>query len=212
MTTAGFRDLLEIQRQFRYNLNDFFLDKHPPLIPRDQILEVTERMLADGSVHIPLDVEGARAAVAHARDAGAEALAVVFLHSYANPAHEAAVRELAREIAPGLPVILSSDVSPQYREYERTNTTVVNAYITPRFSQYLGRSHRPPRRARIRAPPLRDAEQRGIATADTAATFPVRSLDSGPAAGPSSPRTSAASPATRISSPSTWAAPPPRPA
>src|SRR5258705_425390 len=73
VTTAGFRDLLEIQRQFRYNLNDFFLDKHPPLIPRDQILEVTERMLAAGSVHIPLDTEGGRAAVAAARDAGAEA-------------------------------------------------------------------------------------------------------------------------------------------
>jgi N-methylhydantoinase A/oxoprolinase/acetone carboxylase beta subunit len=183
VTTAGFRDLLEIQRQFRYNLNDFFLDKHPPLIPRDQILEVSERTLADGSVHIPLDAEGARAAVAAARDAGAEALAVVFLHSYANPAHETAVRELAREIAPGLPVVLSSDVSPQYREYERTNTTVVNAYITPRFSQYLGAlSTRLGERGFARRLYVMQ-NNGGIATADTAAAFPVRSLDSGPAAG-----------------------------
>ena len=183
VTTAGFRDLLEIQRQFRYNLNDFFLDKHPPLIPRDQILEVRERMLADGSVHLPLDAEGARAAVVHARDAGAEALAVVFLHSYANSAHETAVRELAREIAPGLPVILSSDVSPQYREYERTNTTVVNAYITPRFSQYLGAlTARLAERGFARRLYVMQ-NNGGIATADTAATFPVRSLDSGPAAG-----------------------------
>ena len=183
VTTRGFRDVLEIQRQFRYNLNDFFLDKHPPLIPRDQIVEVTERVLADGRVHVPLDEVEARAALVACRDAGAEAVAVAFLHSYANPAHEAAIRELAGEIVPGLPVVLSSDVSPQYREYERTNTTVVNAYITPRFAQYLHAL-----RARLGE---RGFARRlyvmqnngGIATAETAAAFPVRSLDSGPAAG-----------------------------
>ena len=183
VTTRGFRDVLEIQRQFRYNLNDFFLDKHPPLIPRDQIVEVTERVQADGRVHVPLDEAEARAALVACRDAGAEAVAVAFLHSYANPAHEAAIRELAGEILPGLPVVLSSDVSPQYREYERTNTTVVNAYITPRFAQYLHAL-----RARLAA--LGFARRLyvmqnngGIATAETAAAFPVRSLDSGPAAG-----------------------------
>ena len=183
VTTRGFRDVLEIQRQFRYNLNDFFLDKHPPLIPRDQIVEVTERVQADGRVHVPLDEAEARAALVTCRDARAEAVAVAFLHSYANPAHEAAIRELAGEILPGLPVVLSSDVSPQYREYERTNTTVVNAYITPRFAQYLHAL-----RARLAA--LGFARRLyvmqnngGIATAETAAAFPVRSLDSGPAAG-----------------------------
>src|SRR5262245_40580293 len=137
ITTRGFRDLLEIQRQFRYNLNDFFVDKHPPLIPRNQILEVTERLLADGQVHQALDPADARAALVACRDGGAEALAIALLHAYANPAHERALRTLAAEIAPDLPVVLSSDVSPQYREYERTNTTVVNAYITPRFAHYL---------------------------------------------------------------------------
>ena len=183
VTTRGFRDVLEIQRQFRYNLNDFFLDKHPPLIPRDQIVEVTERVQADGRVHVPLYEAEARAALVTCRDARAEAVAVAFLHSYANPAHEAAIRELAGEILPGLPVVLSSDVSPQYREYERTNTTVVNAYITPRFAQYLHAL-----RARLAA--LGFARRLyvmqnngGIATAETAAAFPVRSLDSGPAAG-----------------------------
>ena len=183
VTTRGFRDVLEIQRQFRYNLNDFFLDKHPPLIPRDQIVEVTERVQADGRVHVPLDEAEARAALVACRDAGAEAVAVAILHSYANPAHEAAIRELAGEILPGLPVVLSSDVSPQYREYERTNTTVVNTYITPRFAQYLHAL-----RARLAA--LGFARRLyvmqnngGIATAETAAAFPVRSLDSGPAAG-----------------------------
>jgi N-methylhydantoinase A len=183
VTTRGFRDVLEIQRQFRYNLNDFFLDKHPPLIPRGQIVEVTERVLADGRVHVPLDKTEARAALAACREAGAEAVAVAFLHSYANPEHEVAMRELAAEILPSRPVVLSSDVSPQYREYERTNTTVVNAYITPRFAQYLHAL-----RARLEE---RGFARRlyvmqnngGIATAETAAAFPVRSLDSGPAAG-----------------------------
>src|SRR5687767_9485487 len=131
VTTAGFRDLLEIQRQLRYNINDLFVDKHPPLIPRDQILEVTERMRADGAVHAPLDLAGARGALEACRRAGAESLAVAFLHAYANPAHEEAVAALAGELLPGVPVTLSSAVSPQYREYERTNTTVVNAYVMP---------------------------------------------------------------------------------
>jgi N-methylhydantoinase A/oxoprolinase/acetone carboxylase beta subunit len=183
ITTRGFRDLLEIQRQFRYNLNDFFVDKHLPLIPRDQILEVTERLLADGQVHHALDLGEARAALAACREGGAEALAITLLHAYANPAHERALRALAAEVAPGLPVVLSSDVSPQYREYERTNTTVVNAYIQPRFAQYL--------RALTERLGERGFRRRlyvmqnngGIATAETAAAFPVRSLDSGPAAG-----------------------------
>lgn len=183
ITTRGFRDLLEIQRQYRYNLNDFFLDKHPPLIPRDQIVEVAERMLADGAPHLSLDVAEARAAIGACRDAGAEALAVAFLHAYVNPAHERRVRELAHEIAPGLPVILSSEVSPQYREYERTNTTVVNAYITPRFSQYLGAlGGRLAERGFSRRLYVMQ-NNGGIAAAETARAFPVRSLDSGPAAG-----------------------------
>jgi N-methylhydantoinase A len=183
ITTRGFRDLLEIQRQFRYNLNDFFLDKHPPLIPRDQILEVSERVLGDGTVHVPLDPGEARGVVAACRDAGAEAIAVCFLHAYANPAHERAIRTLAAQVAPGLPVILSSDVSPQYREYERTSTTVVNAYISPRFSQYLGalRSRLAERGYTRRLYVMQN--NGGIATAEAAAASPVRSLDSGPAAG-----------------------------
>ncbi|MGH7391305.1 MAG: hydantoinase/oxoprolinase family protein [Candidatus Rokuibacteriota bacterium] len=183
ITTRGFRDVLEIQRQFRYNLNDFFVDKHPPLIPRNQIVEVTERVLADGSVHIPLDVAEARAALSACRDAGAESLAVTLLHAYANREHEAAIRALATEVVPGLPVVLSSEVSPQYREYERTNTTVVNAYITPRFRQYLAAlaARLAERGFRRRLYVMQN--NGGIATGETAATFPVRSLDSGPAAG-----------------------------
>src|SRR5688572_4733246 len=183
VTTLGFRDLLEIQRQLRYNINDLFVDKHPPLIPRNQILEVDERVRADGGVHRPLDVEGTRAALARCGAAGVESLAVALLHAYANPAHEETVAALAAAVLPGVPVTLSSAVSPQYREYERTNTAVVNAYITPRFRDYLASLTRGLADRGFAAGLYLMQNNGGIATAQTAARFPVRSLDSGPAAG-----------------------------
>ena len=183
VTTRGFRDLLEIQRQLRYNINDLFVDKHPPLIPRNQIVEVDERVRADGSVHRPLDVEETRAALAQCREAGVESLAVALLHAYANPAHEETVAALAAAILPGIPVTLSSAVSPQYREYERTNTAVVNAYITPRFRDYLESLGRGLGERGFARSLYLMQNNGGIATAETAARFPVRSLDSGPAAG-----------------------------
>lgn len=183
VTTDGFRDVLEIQRQLRYNINDLFVDKHPPLIPRDQIVEIRERITADGAVHRPLDPAGVKDALLACRDGGAESLAVALLHAYANPDHENAVAELAARYLPGISVTRSADVSPQYREYERTNTAVVNAYITPRFQQYLhalqsGLGDRGFARAFYLI-----QNNGGIATAEHAARFPVRSLDSGPAAG-----------------------------
>jgi N-methylhydantoinase A/oxoprolinase/acetone carboxylase beta subunit len=183
VTTRGFRDVLEIQRQFRYNLNDFFVDKHPALIPRNQIVEVTERVRADGSVHLKLDAAQARAALEECRRAGVESLAVAFLHAYANAEHEVAIRALARDMLPDVPVTLSSEVSPQYREYERTNTTVVNAYIAPRFRQYVNALTTQLSQRGFARRLYVMQNNGGIATAETAATFPVRSLDSGPAAG-----------------------------
>lgn len=183
VTTRGFRDLLEIQRQLRYNINDLFVDKHPPLIPRNQIVEVDERVRADGGVHRPLDLEEARGALARCREAGAESLAVALLHAYANPAHEDTVAALAAAVLPGVPVTLSSAVSPQYREYERTNTAVVNAYITPRFRDYLESLGRGLADRGFAAGLYLMQNNGGIATADTAARVPMRSLDSGPAAG-----------------------------
>src|SRR5437867_6364930 len=95
VTTDGFRDVLEIQRQLRYNINDLFVDKHPPLIPRDQIVEIRERITADGAVHQPLDPAEAKDRLASCSDRGAESLAIALLHAYANPDHEDAVAELA---------------------------------------------------------------------------------------------------------------------
>jgi N-methylhydantoinase A len=183
VTTRGFRDLLEIQRQLRYNINDLFVDKHPPLIPRNQIVEVDERVRADGGVHRPLNREETRAALARCREAGVESLAVALLHAYANPAHEETVAALAAAVLPGIPVTLSSAVSPQYREYERTNTAVVNAYITPRFRDYLESLRRGLGDRGFARSLYLMQNNGGIATAETASRFPVRSLDSGPAAG-----------------------------
>jgi len=183
LTTAGFRDVLEIQRQLRYNINDLFVDKHPPLIPRDQILEVAERVLADGTVHRALDEDGARAALGVARAHGVESVAIALLHAYANPAHEERLAALAADVLPGVPVTRSSAIAPQYREYERTNTAVVNAYVAPAFRAYLaaladGLAARGFRRSLYLM-----QNTGGIASVATAARVPVRSLDSGPAAG-----------------------------
>lgn len=183
LTTEGFRDVLEIQRQLRYNINDLFVDKHPPLIPRNQIMEVPERVRADGGVHRALDVTAARAALVACRDAGAASLAVALLHAYANPAHEQALAALAAEILPDVPVSLSSAIAPQYREYERTNTTVVNAYVAPAFRSYLTALADGLARRGFRHALYLMQNTGGIATAATAARMPVRSLDSGPAAG-----------------------------
>jgi N-methylhydantoinase A/oxoprolinase/acetone carboxylase beta subunit len=183
VTTEGFRDVLEIQRQLRYNINDLFVDKHPPLIPRNQIVEVTERLLADGSVHRALDPAAARAALHACHAGGAESIAVSLLHAYANPVHEERLAALAAEILPGVPVTLSSTLAPQYREYERTNTTVVNAYIAPRFRAYLGALTEGLQARGFTKPLYLMQNTGGIATATAAARAPVRSLDSGPAAG-----------------------------
>jgi N-methylhydantoinase A/oxoprolinase/acetone carboxylase beta subunit len=183
VTTRGFRDVLEIQRQLRYNINDLFVDKHPPLIPRDQIVEVDERMRADGSVLQPLDVASLRRALDRCRAGGAESLAVAFLHAYANPSHEQAAAAAATEVLPGVPVTCSAAVSPQYREYERTSTAVVNAYIAPRFRAYLEALARGLAAGGFRRRLYLMQNSGGIATAEMAAQVPVRALDSGPAGG-----------------------------
>ena len=183
LTTRGFRDLLEIQRQLRYNINDLFVDKHPPLIPRDQIVEVDERVRADGTPLTPLDEASLARALQACRAAGAESLAVAFLHAYANPDHEQRVAAAAAAALPDVPVTLSSAVSPQYREYERTSTTVVNAYIAPKFRGYLEALERGLAGRGFRRHLYLMQNNGGIATAGTAARFPVRSLDSGPAGG-----------------------------
>jgi N-methylhydantoinase A len=182
-TTKGFRDVLAIGRQKRYQLYDLQIEKPPPLIDRTWIWEVDERLRADGAVHRPLDEAQARRAVEEMRARGVRSLAVCFLHSYADGTHERRFADLVAELAPEIETSLSCEVSPQFREYERTSTTVVNAYLVGAVRAYL--------RAMTRQLAERGYGGRlfimqsggGAAAVETMARLPVRMIESGPAAG-----------------------------
>ena len=186
LTTAGFRDVLEIARTNRTVLYDITALKPPPLVPRGRTLEIDERMAFDGTVLRPLDLDQARAAV-ESLPPGA-AVAVCFLHSYANPDHERAVAALVRESADGSGpragfVTASSEVLPEFREYERFNTTALNAYIGPLIDGYLARLQASVAARGYRSPVFIMASNGGVATAERARRLPVSTVLSGPAGG-----------------------------
>ncbi|MES2711773.1 MAG: hydantoinase/oxoprolinase family protein, partial [Pseudomonadota bacterium] len=139
ITTAGFRDVLEIGRERKYELYDLFLDIPKPLVPRPWRREVPERLNADGSVETPLDIEAVLAETAALVAAGVTSLAICFLHAYANPAHERAAAAAIAARFPALSLSLSCDVAPEIREYPRMTTTVCNAYVRPIAEVYLDR-------------------------------------------------------------------------
>jgi len=183
LTTAGFRDVLEMGREGRYDMYDLFIDPPAPLVPRHLRLEVPERILADGSVLTPLDESSARAAISALLAAGVEAIAVSLLHAYRNPVHERALVDIANRMAPDLPVSCSSEVVPEIREFERTSTTVANVYVMPLMARYLedleGKLHA----LGVRGNFYVMLSSGGIAAPDTAKRVPVRLVESGPAAG-----------------------------
>jgi N-methylhydantoinase A/oxoprolinase/acetone carboxylase beta subunit len=183
VTTRGFRDVLEMGREKRYDIYDLFLEMPEPLVPRPLRVEVSERLLADGSVHTPLDEADARAAVERLVAEGVESVAVCFLHSYRNPAHERRMGELLARLAPHLAVSLSVEVIPELREYERLSTTACNAYVMPLMKRYLGRFREELRALGYGGELYMMLSGGGIATAADAERFPVRVLESGPAAG-----------------------------
>jgi N-methylhydantoinase A len=137
LATRGFRDILEVRRGDRDDPYDLFWKHPPPLVPRRLRIPVTERVLFDGSVHTPIHVQDVRAAVPVFEAEGVTSVAIAFLHSYANPAHELAAAAALREAGFDGEVSLSHEVSGEYREYERTTTTVIDAYVRPRVSIYL---------------------------------------------------------------------------
>lgn len=183
ITTRGFRDVLIIGRQKRYETYDLYIDKPRPLIRRRDIFEVDERITADGAVLAPLDMASVDAAIEQARAAGAQSVAVALLHAYANPAHEQAIAQRFAERAPELPVSISAEVSPKYREYERTNTTVANAYVRPAVDRYLGRLQEALKARGVRRELFIMQSNGGLASPALARRYPVRILESGPAAG-----------------------------
>ena len=150
LTTAGFEDVLEITRHVRKELYILDPDPFPCLISRDRRLGVLERMRADGGVELPLDEAGIPALLARLDALRAESVAVCLLHSYVNPLHERRLKALIEAARPGLPVTLSSEISPEIREYERSSTTVLNALLVPVVKSYLGRLE-----ARLETPPPR---------------------------------------------------------
>ncbi len=183
LTTAGFRDAVEIGHEGRYDMYDIFIDSPAPLVPRHLRLEVTERMAADGRVLVPLEDGSARAAIARLRDAGAEAIAICLLHAYRNPLHERALQQLCAELAPGVPVSTSSEVVPEIREYERTSTTCGTVYVMPLMARYLDDLERKLHDLGIPGNFYIMLSSGGVATPVTAKRVPIRLVESGPAAG-----------------------------
>ena len=183
LTTRGFRDVLIIGREKRYQVYDLQIEKPSPLIARRFIGEVTERVLADGSVRTPLDEADARRAIRALAARGVTTLAICLLHAYLNPAHEQRLAALVAEEAPRLTVTLSHEVSPTFREYERTSTTVVNAYVMAAIREYLRGLGAALGERGYRGRLFVMQSSGGVATAEAMERYPVRMIESGPAAG-----------------------------
>ncbi len=183
LTTEGFRDAVAIGTEHRYDMYDIFIEKPEPLVPRSLRYGVRERMLDDGSVARKLDEEQVRAIVAELRERGVRAVAVSLLHSFRNPVHERRVAEILAEEAPGITVSLSSEVAPEIREYERTSTTVANVYARPPVEGYLRSLEERLRRLGFEGSLYIMLSNGGTASVETACRFPIRLLESGPAAG-----------------------------
>ncbi|HEX8863885.1 MAG TPA: hydantoinase/oxoprolinase family protein [Actinomycetes bacterium] len=185
ITTRGFRDVLSIRRELRYDLYDLFLEMPEPLVPRRLRFEASERVLADGTVELALDPLELRRIARRMDREGIQAVAVSLLHAYRHPDHERAVGELLRRELPGVAISLSSEVSPELGEFARTSTVVANAYVLPLVAGYLEMLAKRLERLGLRGP-LRimlSTGAGGLAGVDTASRYPVRLLESGPAAG-----------------------------
>ena len=181
ITTAGFRDELEIRRLGRPGVYNVFWQRTPPLIPRRRRLEVSERLTVRGEVETPLNDEEVRQAILSLKRQGVEAIAVAFLHSYVNPSHEQRAVALIREVCPEVMVCSSADILPEVREYERTSTTALNAYLMPVVGRYLDQLET---QLRAYPPPLQIMQSNGgIMPAAQARRRPVHMIESGPAAG-----------------------------
>ena len=183
ITTAGFRDLLEIGRQQRPLVFDPFTPKPLPLIPRQHRFGIRERVTFDGNVLVPLDETEIVAAARKLRDAGRVSVAVCFLHSYANPAHERRAADVVREVWPEVHLVTSEGLIPEFREYERLTTTVLNAYLLPGMRDYIREFTAKVRQLGIPAEPLIMSSSGGALRALLAERRPVDTLFSGPSGG-----------------------------
>jgi len=182
ITTKGFKDILEIGREIRYAPYDIFAEFPEPLIPRRLRVEVDERIRSDGSVLKALDPEDARKAVRTLLEMDVESIAVCLLNSFENPAHEQKILEIIEKEAPGISTSISYHVLPQIKEYERTSTTVTNAYVKPLTGRYLSKLSDRLSSIGFKGKLFIMLSSGGVTSVETAAEFPVRIIESGPTA------------------------------
>jgi N-methylhydantoinase A len=183
ITTEGFRDVLALGNESRYDQYDLNIVLPEPLVPRHLRLTVPERLDNEGSVLLSLDANAARALVPVLKREGVESVAVGFLHAFVNPDHERRVREILADALPDVPVSLSSEVSPEMREWERFSTTAANAYVQPLMARYLTRLEYELHAIGLMAPVFLMLSGGGLTTIETACRFPIRLVESGPAGG-----------------------------
>ncbi|MBV9561234.1 MAG: hydantoinase/oxoprolinase family protein [Bradyrhizobium sp.] len=184
LATEGFRDTIEIGRETRYDLYDLFLEMPPTLVPRHRRLEIPERIDVDGKVLLALDEDAvASAARQLVEGESCEALAIAFMHSYRSPAHERRAAEIVRRLYPALPLSLSAEVAPEIREYERTSTACANAYVQPLMQRYLDRLEAELGKLGFVGSLYVMLSGGGITTVREAKEYPIRLIESGPAAG-----------------------------
>jgi len=183
LTTAGFRDTIELGSESRFDQYDINLVKRPPLVPRNWRLPIVERTAADGDVLSPLDERSILAAIEILRAEAIESVAIGFLHSYVRPSHEQRARELIEQHLSQVSVSVSSEVSPEMREYERFTTTCANAYIKPLIVGYLARLEGELKRRGFACPLYLMLSSGGVTTVQTACKSPIRLVESGPAGG-----------------------------
>jgi N-methylhydantoinase A len=183
ITTQGFRDVIAMGNESRYDQYDLNITLPEPLVPRHLRLVVPERLDNEGNILLPLDEAAVRALVPVLREADVQSIAIGFLHAFVNPRHEQRVREILAEALPEIPVSLSSEVSPEMREWERFSTTVANAYVQPMMARYLRKLESGLHGLGLTAPLFLMLSGGGLTTIETACRFPVRLVESGPAGG-----------------------------
>ncbi len=184
ITTRGFRDAIEIGREHRYDMYDLRLKRPSPIAPRRHRYEVSERILADGTVRIPLDEGEVREIARQLQDQGIEAVGVCLINGYVNPSHEQTIGAILADVIPNIDVTLATDISPEVREYERTSTTLCNVYVKDIAKRYLGRLQDRTKQALHEDANLYVMQSNGgLISADQASELPIRLVESGPAAG-----------------------------
>ncbi len=183
LTTKGFRDVLEMGTEQRYDIHDLFLQFPEPLVARRHIREIDERIAFDGTVLTALDEDQVRGAVRDSVENGAAAIAVCFLHAYQNPAHERRVKDLVKAEFPGIAVSISCEVDPALKEYERASTTTANAYVQPLMGQYVDKLNAALLSSGFEGRFHLMQSSGGLTAPETANAYPVRFLESGPAGG-----------------------------